>query len=450
MAGTTLRQGKYILDHPIGQGVFGLTYRATIAESNKTVVIKTIGENLRQHTNFDRFKQQFLRDAHRLSHCKHPNLVPILDYFEDAGRPYLVMPCVPGQTLAELLQAGVLPEAKAIQYILQVSSALSVLHKAGLLHRDVKPQNIIRLPDSDRVVLCEYGITTELTPGVLQTHANLVSVGYAPLEVYSFQEKRTSATDIYALAATFYCLLTGQPPSPAPVRKALLSYGGLGATAVEEYRLFLSDGQQVMPNLSPSVKRAIAHGLELAAQNRPKTVEDWLSLLPRLKKLPKQQPTLVQYIAAQPSASKETLPRQSSLPAQLKPTLSLPETQLPAPEKNETPQPALAQCLVAQRRASTGTPIQQGARQANSKVNKTPGKPKGTTYTKHKTSKAKMPLPALFATGAIAAAAGLGFGFALRINSPIEPGSTLLHSRQSFPPTNNWPVSQPRLERLLP
>src|SRR5918998_704896 len=114
-AGTALHDDKYLLNTQLGKGVFGITYRATNTESGETVVIKTIGEELRQHSDFDQFKQQFLELAERLRCCKHPNLVQVLDCFEEAGRPYLVMEYIPGQTLAELIQSEVLPEAKAVK-----------------------------------------------------------------------------------------------------------------------------------------------------------------------------------------------------------------------------------------------------------------------------------------------------------------------------------------------
>jgi serine/threonine-protein kinase len=429
-AGTALHDDKYLLNTQLGKGVFGITYRATNTESGETVVIKTIGEELRQHSDFDQFKQQFLELAERLRCCKHPNLVQVLDCFEDAGRPYLVMEYIPGQTLAELIQANVLPEAKAIEYIRQISAALSVLHKAGLLHRDVKPQNIIRRQDTDRVVLGEFGITCEFTPGVMQTHASLSSPGYAPLEQYSPEGQRTPATDIYALAATLYCLLTGRPPLPAPVRKALYSQGSVSTEPPQEHNLFSLDLHPGTPNLSSAVKQVIWRGLELTAQRRPQTVEAWLTLLPRQERIAKPQPALTQRPAAKPRVANGVTPRQVSGQADLKPALTNGKILQPTPqEKKPTPEPALAQHLVKQ--PKTQDAIHQDA--------------KNRVTTKLKQAKARLPLRALFMTGAIAASAGLGFGFALRINGPNEPGSTLLHTQQSFPPSSNWPMSKPQL-----
>jgi serine/threonine-protein kinase len=123
-------------------------------------------------------------------------------------------------------------------------------------------------------------------------------------------------------------------------------------------------------------------------------------------------------------------PRQASGQADLKLALTNSKILQPTPqEKKPTPEPALAQHLVKQ--PKTQDAIHQDA--------------KNRVTTKLKQAKARLPLRALFMTGAIAASAGLGFGFALRINGPNEPGSTLLHTQQSFPPSSNWPMSKPQL-----
>lgn len=426
-AETALYNGKYLLNTQLGNGVFGLTYRATNTESGKTVVIKTLSEELRQHSDFDQFKQQFLDFAERLRACKHPNLVQVLDCFEDAGRPYLVMEYIPGQTLAELIHSNILPEAKAIEYICQISAALSVLHKAGLLHRDVKPQNIIRRQDTDCVVLGEFGITCEFTAGVMQTHASLSSPGYASLEQYSPEGQRTPATDIYALAATFYCLLTGRPPLPAPVRKTLYSQGSLSTEPPQEHDLFSLNLHPGTPNLSPAVKQVIWRGLELSTQRRPQTVEAWLTLLPSQEKISKPQPALTQRSKAKPRVATGVTPRQVSGQADLKPASTNSKILQPTPQEKKTiPEPALTQHLVKQ--PKTQDAINQDA--------------KNLVSIKLNPSQARLPLQALFMTGAIAASAGLGFGFALRINRPNQPGSTILHTQQSFPPSSNWPMSK--------
>ncbi len=131
----------------------------------------------------------------------------------------MVMDYIPGPTLEEVVFPDhPLPEAIAIHYIRQIGSALNVVHQNGLLHRDIKPQNIILRQGTDQVVLIDFGIAREFKPGSAQTHTNLISTGYAPIEQYMSRETRTPATDVYGLAATLYSLLTAQVPVASILR----------------------------------------------------------------------------------------------------------------------------------------------------------------------------------------------------------------------------------------
>lgn len=264
-AGTVLQDGKYKVDAVLGVGGFGITYRATHTYLGQAVALKTLNDSLCQHPNFDQFQHQFFTEAQWLALCQHPNIVRVLDFFEEAGLYFMVMDYIPGQTLAELVEPGKpLSEAEAMHYIRQIGSALKAVHQGGLLHRDVKPENIIRRSGTHLAMLVDFGIARDFTPGMRQTHTGLLSGGYAPLEQYFPSEQLTPATDIYALAATLYYLLTGEPPVAAPVRA----------------RVPMRDLREFQPNLSPEVEQAILRGLELEPRWRPQTVENWLALLP--------------------------------------------------------------------------------------------------------------------------------------------------------------------------
>lgn len=403
MTKTVLHHGEYILETQTGKGMFEITYQATQAHSGKAVIIKSFGEKLRQHSEFEQFKQQLPQLATRLKRCQHPNLVQVLDYFEEAGLPYLVMEDIQGQTLAQIIECKVLPKAKALKWIRQISEALSVLHKADLLHQDIKPENIILRQDTESPVLC-YGIT-KLTAAAIPSADNFNFAGYVALEQFS-GEMPTQATDIYALAATFYYLLAGRPPLPASVREILHnSRSNSDRSNQEEYRQLFQKIPQPAA-LSPEVKWAIWRGLELVAQKRPQTVEAWLALFS---------------IPEQPSSNR---PAQSIIKPNTSQIQKLQPTRL---NKDPNPQTSLAQNLV--------TTFKIPPQVKSAKANKTEIPPVKKT--------AKSPIRALLMTGAIAAAAGIGFGFALRLNSPEGAGSTLMHSEQSFPPTSNWPMSQP-------
>ncbi len=263
--GAVLQNDKYQIERVLGQGSFGITYQAVHVKSNQRVVIKALSETLQQRSDSNLLQQQFLKELQRLSRCPHPQLPRILHSFEEAGVAYGVMAWIPGKSLAELAGNGtVLPEAQAIPYIQQAATALATLHQNGLLHRDVKPQNFILHPERDQIVLVDVGVAREFASGVVQLQPNALAAGYAALEQYLPSGKYTTATDIYALAATLYYLLTGQPPIAASFRL---------------HSPFVNP-RQLQPSINPVTEQAILRGMEVEAVLRSQTIADWLALLP--------------------------------------------------------------------------------------------------------------------------------------------------------------------------
>ncbi|BCL38776.1 serine/threonine protein kinase [Nostoc sp. MS1] len=266
LAGKTLQGGKYTLMQEIGRGGFGITFKATHHYLGHEVVMKTINERLRQHPDFAKFERQFQDEARRLATCIHPNIVRVSDFFVEDGLPYMVMEYIPGETLGDafVLPAIPLPEETAIHYIRQIGAALQVVHNNGLLHRDIKPDNIILRQGTQEVVLIDFGIAREFNSSVRQTHTGLVSEGYSPIEQYLTQAQRTPATDVYGLAATLYALLTGQVPLPALLRD----------------REQMPAPRELQPHLSAAVNQAVMRGMAVESRFRPQTVAEWLQLLP--------------------------------------------------------------------------------------------------------------------------------------------------------------------------
>ncbi|MBE9181210.1 protein kinase [Oculatella sp. LEGE 06141] len=263
--GRTLQDGKYTLDQELGQGGFGVTYKATHHVLKQTVVIKTLNESLRQDPSFPDSNRQFQDEARRLAMCSHPNIVRVSDFFIEDGLPYIVMDYIPGETLADIvLPDNPLQEAMAIHCIRQVGDALKVVHQNGLLHRDVKPRNLIWRQGTKQVMLIDFGIAREFTPDQTQTHTGMVSAGYAPIEQYIIQTRRSPATDIYALAGTLYTLLTAQVPIASVLRK----------------QKPLPAPHELRPELSEAVSQAVMRGMSVEPQFRPDSVDEWLALLP--------------------------------------------------------------------------------------------------------------------------------------------------------------------------
>lgn len=265
LVGKRLQGGKYTLDELLGQGGFGVTFKATHHLLGQRVVIKTLNLLNQTHPQFSKMEQQFQDEARRLALCVHPNIVRVNDFFEEDGAPYLVMDYIPGQTLEQIVFPNQpLDEATAIHYVRQVGDALEVVHHNGLLHRDIKPQNLILRQGTQEVILIDFGIAREFTDGKTQTHTSLISEGYAPIEQYVMQERRTPATDVYGLAATLYALLTAQVPQASILRD----------------RRPMPAPRDLRPDLSGAVNQAIMRGMAVEARYRPSSVAEWLALLP--------------------------------------------------------------------------------------------------------------------------------------------------------------------------
>jgi serine/threonine protein kinase len=265
LIGKTLSNGKYTLEEELGRGGFGVTFKATHHFLRQTVVIKTLNEALRSDRNFAEFQRKFQDEARRLAMCSHPNIVRVSDFFVEDDLSFMVMDYIPGPTLEEVVFPNrPLPEATAIHYVRQIGSALRVIHQNGLLHRDIKPQNIILREGTQDVVLIDFGIAREFTPDRTQTHTNMLSAGYAPIEQYLAQEKRSPATDVYGLAATLYALLTATIPVASVLRQHQL----------------MPEPRDLQPYLSAAVNHAVLRGMAIYASDRPTNVDQWLAMLP--------------------------------------------------------------------------------------------------------------------------------------------------------------------------
>ena len=264
LAGKSLQNGKYIIERELGQGGFGITYKATDKSSSIEVVIKTLNSRWQNNSDQTKLNFEFENEARRLSKCSHANIVEYRDFFVENGLPYIVMEYIRGVTLDKLIQPHQpLPEATAINYIRQVGEALTVVHQNGLLHRDIKPQNMILRQGTQQVMLIDFGIAREFSQGVTKTHTNLITNGYAPLEQYFPKAKRTAASDVYALAATLYTLLTAEIPLAATLRE----------------RLPFASPKKLVPQLSDRISEAVMCGMALEPEDRPSCVSQWLALL---------------------------------------------------------------------------------------------------------------------------------------------------------------------------
>lgn len=261
------RLGKYVIDQVLGQGGFGITYKALHVELNRHVVIKTPNQYLRHDPEYDKYIDQFIQEGRtlaRLSQDPHPHIVGVIDLFKEGTIHCLVMDFVPGENLFEAVKRrGALPEAEIIPCIRQIGEALVVVHQAGLVHRDTHPGNIM-LRTNGKAVLIDFGIAKELVPKTLSSKGIAGNEGFAPYEQMS-RGSREPTVDVYCLAATLYYAVTGQRPTTSLARK-------LDNT-------FLIPPKQINPSISDKLNQAILKGMALEAKDRPQTMQEWLVLL---------------------------------------------------------------------------------------------------------------------------------------------------------------------------
>ncbi|EDX86019.1 protein kinase domain [Synechococcus sp. PCC 7335] len=304
LIGKRLQGGKYKLESVLGRGGFGLTFRARQVYLEQVVVIKTLNESFWTAPNLDDLQRQFQDEARRLALCQHPNVVRVTDFFVEDFLPYMVMDYIPGRSLYDIVfdpSNGPQPlsETIALRYIQQIGNALQAIHTKGLLHRDVKPQNIMVHDLTGEAILIDFGIARELTPNPSQTHTSIVSEGYAPIEQYLPKAQRSAATDVYGLAATLYLLLTAEVPVAAVLRD----------------RTPIIPIQQLRPEISQVVVDAITQGMQIELKDRPQSVARWLSLLSTPQKT-KQQTGFLNRPQSSASKRKPSVPLPPASPSQ--------------------------------------------------------------------------------------------------------------------------------------
>ena len=285
--GTELKRGDYRIIDVLGQGGFGITYLAQQIGLGRKVAIKEFfmkdlcnrGDDGSQVSAgstgskdlVERFKQKFLKEARLIASFNNAHIIRIHDVFEENGTAYYVMEYLEGESLKEVVDNnGALPETVAVKYILQVADALSAVHANNLLHLDVKPANIM-LDENCNAVLIDFGVSKHYDEKGAQTSSAGVglSEGYAPLEQYEAGSLKefTPATDIYALGATLFMLLTGTRPPKASVVN--------------------DDGLPPMPTaISAPVRKAVEKAMQPRRKDRPQNIDEFVELL----KLPNPKP----------------------------------------------------------------------------------------------------------------------------------------------------------------
>ena len=277
---TLLQGGKYRIEKVLGQGGFGITYLATQTMLERKVCIKEFffkeycdrnsSGYITSTTNgnkeiVNRFLNKFLKEAKTIARLDHSNIIRILDIFEENCTAYYVMDYVEGCTIEDIVKSkGAISEHIAINYINQVADALGYIHQQNINHLDVKPANIMIRKADDKAILIDFGISKQYDIDGNQTSTTPVGIshGYAPMEQYKQGGVSTFSpqTDIYALGATLYKLVTGKtPPQAMDV---------------------FSDGLPTLPSsISLSVANAIKKAMQPRKTDRPQSIAEFLNIL---------------------------------------------------------------------------------------------------------------------------------------------------------------------------
>ncbi|MFN5513315.1 MAG: serine/threonine-protein kinase [Cyanobacteriota bacterium] len=262
--GTTLQNGRYMIAQILGYGGAGVTYRAQDRVENRWVAIKTLNALMQTRADFAKHQERFIQEAFRLAKCSHPHIIRVDNICQERDLWCMVMEYVAGGNLRQYAHSkGGLGEAEALRYIQQIGSALDYVHRQGFLHRDVKPANIMLREKNREAVLIDFGLARGFVQDETGDHTNARTESFAPLEQYKRKAKRGAYTDVYALAATLYYLLTLQLPFPAPIRHQ-------GARLIPPI--------QYNPGVSEQVNAAILKGMELLPGDRPTSILEWLAL----------------------------------------------------------------------------------------------------------------------------------------------------------------------------
>jgi eukaryotic-like serine/threonine-protein kinase len=209
MSVETVIGDRYEVVDTIGSGGMAIVYRAHDRELERDVAIKVLPQHL---VNDGDLLERFQREARLVGRLSHPNIVNVYDVGEAEGRPYIVMECVDGVTLAEeLARRGRFPTDEAVELALQVCAGLGHAHENGLVHRDVKPRNLLLRSDGI-VKIADFGIARAVEGTQLTATGTVLGTAvYAAPEQVS-GEQVTTAADIYSVGAVLYELLAGRPP----------------------------------------------------------------------------------------------------------------------------------------------------------------------------------------------------------------------------------------------
>jgi len=306
--GTKLQHGAFSLGRVLGQGGFGITYKGNDVNLGRLVAVKEcFPETARREgarvvppanvspAEWEQVKREFIEEARTVARFSHAGIVNVYSVFEENDTAYQAMEFLDGQSAGALVEKGKLSEDEAVSMVEKVADALATMHASGFIHRDLKPDNIVRTKDG-RTILIDFGTAKQFVREKTQKLNPVLTPGYAPLEQYSSQARFDHRLDVYALGATLYHLLTGEVPVAAVER----------AAGVE-----LPSVRAKVPSVSPAVSEAVERAMAIKVSDRFDSVRDFARALRQTKQSPAPAPSSPAQMPSSPAP-----PRANPLPPQ--------------------------------------------------------------------------------------------------------------------------------------
>lgn len=281
--GTRLQGGALLIEDTLGRVPFGIAYQAIDTQLNRPVVLKeffpggmsrcqdgiTVSPTrVFSSTKFADQRAIFHRGRQLRAQLHHPGLIPIHSVFEENGTTYLVMDLLEGENLGAYVEDRIssncpLPWDEAVTLICSLEEVLTYLHSEGVLHQDIQPANLFRRSDGT-AVLMDFGLAHGYQADPVPPIISLETPGFAAPELWQKRMRRGPFTDVYALAATLYYLVTGEFPTPALLRLP------------ED---LMPTPHALVPTTPLWLSDAIQSGMALIATDRPASISEFCSLL---------------------------------------------------------------------------------------------------------------------------------------------------------------------------
>src|ERR671913_2266950 len=258
----TLISERYRLEEKIGSGGMSSVYRAFDPTLERWVAIKLMHREIASDSDQ---RAPFRREARAVAQLSHPHIVGVIDAGEDEARPYIVFEYVEGETLKDRIRRlGRLPVSEAVAYAIEIGRALEAAHASMLVHRDVKPQNVL-IDRDGRAKVTDFGIARSLeAQGLTATGRVLGTTDYVSPE-QALGHAVTEQSDIYSLGIVLYEMLTGEVPFKADTQVAV---------AMKHVREPMPDAQRRRPEISATLAAAVERATAKETRNRYATVEE--------------------------------------------------------------------------------------------------------------------------------------------------------------------------------